>query len=164
MVVAAWYSAERTRYGLFSDPYLVNCIRFLRRTGMPIEYTDLGQLSAYSIAVVRGYSYDAAFDSAHGLSKVPVLEFAMGARMLAAGRVQLTLEDELVAQYHLNRDLREIRNAVEFVEKPLSENGLHILMRRSHPLHRQIVAEFDRELAAMREDGTYRKIFSRYGL
>lgn len=37
-------------------------------------------------------------------------------------------------------------------------------MRRSHPLHRQIVAEFDRELAAMREDGTYRKIFSRYGL
>ncbi|WP_394560393.1 substrate-binding periplasmic protein [Aquipseudomonas alcaligenes] len=164
VVVAAWYSAERTRYGLFSDPYLVNRIRFLRRTGMPIEYTDLGQLSAYSIAVVRGYSYDAAFDSAEGLSKVPVLEFAMGARMLAAGRVQLTLEDELVAQFHLNRDLREIRNAVEFIETPLSENGLHILVRRSHPLHQQIVREFNASIEAMRADGGYRRIFQRHGL
>ena len=164
VIVAAWYSNERSRYGFYSSAYLVNRIRFLRRTGMPIEFAGLDSLRPHSIAVVRGYSYDSAFDAAHGLSKVPVLEFAMGARMLAAGRVQLTLEDELVAQYHLNRDLREIRNAVEFVEKPLSENGLYILMRRSHPLHRQIVAEFDRELAAMREDGTYRKIFSRYGL
>lgn len=164
VIVAAWYSTERSQYGLYSDPYLVNRIRFLRRAGMPIKYSGLDSLRPHSIAVVRGYSYDPAFDAAQGLSKVPVLEFAMGARMLAAGRVQLTLEDELVAQYHLSRDLQEIRDAVEFVEAPLSENGLHILMRRSHPLHRQIVAEFDSELAAMREDGSYREIFRRYGL
>lgn len=164
VIVAAWYSAERSRYGFYSSPYLVNRIRFLRRAGMPIQYTGLDSLQPYSIAVVRGYSYDAAFDAAQGLSKVPVLEFAMGARMLAAGRVQLTLEDELVAQYHLNRDLREIRSAVEFVETPLSENSLHILMRRSHPLHRQIVDGFDRELQNLREDGSYREIFKRYGL
>lgn len=164
VIVAAWYSAERTRYGLFSDPYLVNRIRFLRRTGMPIEYSGLDSLRPHSIAVVRGYSYDSAFDTAVGLSKVPVLEFTMGARMLAAGRVQLTLEDELVAQFHLNRDLREIRNSVEFVEVPLSENGLHILVRRSHPLHRQIVREFNAHIEAMREDGGYQQVFRRHGL
>jgi polar amino acid transport system substrate-binding protein len=164
VIVAAWYSAERTQFGLFSDPYLVNRIRFLRRTGMPIEYSGLDSLQPHSIAVVRGYSYDAAFDAAQGLSKVPVLEFAMGARMLAAGRVQLTLEDELVAQYHLNRDLREVRDSIEFVEVPLSENGLHILVRRSHPLHQQIVREFNANIAAMRADGGYRRIFQRHGL
>jgi polar amino acid transport system substrate-binding protein len=133
-------------------------------TGMPIEFSGLDSLQPHSIAVVRGYSYDSAFDAAQGLSKVPVLEFVMGARMLAAGRVQLTLEDELVAQYHLNRDLREIRDSVEFVEAPLSENGLHILVRRSHPLHQQIVREFNASIQAMREDGSYRRIFQRHGL
>ncbi|MEO4048506.1 transporter substrate-binding domain-containing protein [Pseudomonas sp. CAU 1711] len=164
VIVAAWYSAERTRYGLFSEPYLVNRIRFLRRAGMPIEFTGLDSLLPYSIAVVRGYSYDAAFDAAQQLSKVPVLEFAMGARMLAAGRVQLTLEDELVAQHHLNRDLQEIRNSVEFVATPLSENGLHILVRRSHPLHQQLVHDFNRGMAAMRADGSYARIYRRHGL
>lgn len=164
VVVAAWYSAERTRYGLFSEPYLVNRVRFLRRAGMPVEFTGFEGLQPFSIAVVRGYSYDKAFDAADQLTKVPVLEFAMGARMLAAGRVQLTLEDELVAQYHLYRDLREIRDAVEFVETPLSENGLHILVRRSHPLHQQIVREFNTSIGAMRGDGSYARIFQRHGL
>ena len=164
LIVAAWYSAERTRYGLFSEPYLVNRIRFLRRAGMPIEYTGLDGLQPFSIAVVRGYSYDGAFDAAEQLTKVLVLEFAMGARMLAAGRVQLTLEDELVARHHLNRDLREIRDALEFVETPLSENGLHILVRRSHPLHQQIVREFNQAIRAMRADGSYQRIYRRHGL
>ncbi|MBD9413907.1 amino acid ABC transporter substrate-binding protein [Pseudomonas sp. PDM16] len=164
IVVAAWYSPERARYALFSDTYLINRIRFLRRVGAPIEYEGLGSLRRFSIAVVRGYSYDPAFDSAQDLTRVPVLEFAMGARMLAAGRVQLTLEDELVAQYHLSRGLREIRDAVEFVDAPLSENGLHILVRRSHPLHQQIVREFDENISAMKADGTYRQIFKRHGL
>lgn len=164
VIVAAWYSAERTRYGLFSEPYLVNRIRFLRRTGMPIEYDGLDGLLPFSIAVVRGYSYDSAFDAADQLTKVPVLEFVMGARMLAAGRVQLTLEDELVARHHLNRDLREIRDAVEFVDTPLSENGLHILVRRSHPLHQQIVRDFNLAIQAMRADDSYRRIYQRHGL
>jgi polar amino acid transport system substrate-binding protein len=164
VVVAAWYSPERARYGRFSEPYLVNRIRFLRRAGTSFEFRGLDSLRPFSIAVVRGYSYDPAFDKAPGLARVPVLEFAMGARMLAAGRVQLTLEDELVARYHLRHGLREIRGAVEFVETPLSENGLHIMLRRSHPLHRQIVREFDAAIAAMKADGSYRRIFRRHGL
>jgi len=84
--------------------------------------------------------------------------------MLAAGRVQLTLEDELVARHHLNRDLREIRDAVEFVDTPLSENGLHILVRRSHPLHQQIVRDFNLAIQAMRADDSYRRIYQRHGL
>ncbi len=164
IVVAAWYSPERARYGLFSNPYLVNRIRFLRRAGAPFEYLGLDSLTPFSIAVVRGYSYDPAFDKAPGLTRVPVLEFAMGARMLAAGRVQLTLEDELVARYHLSHGLREIRNAVAFVETPLSENGLHIMMRRSHPLHRQVVREFDESITTMKADGGYQRIFTRHGL
>ncbi len=163
VVLSAWYDAERSQYGLFSEAYLVNRIRFLQRKGANIHFEQLEDLRPYSIATVRGYAYQAEFDQDVRLLKVPVMEFAMGARILAAGRVQLTLEDELVARHYLQRELHELQGQLEFLPKPLSENGLHILVRRSHPRHRQIVAAFNRVLQEMRADGTYVQIFHHHG-
>jgi polar amino acid transport system substrate-binding protein len=78
--------------------------------------------------------------------------------------VQLALEDELVARYHLGRELRAIRGELEFLPLPLSENGLHILVRLSHPEHREIATRFDRAIQTMHEDGSYAATFRRHGL
>lgn len=164
LVVSAWYSDERARFGLFSEPYLTNRILFLKRKDTPIEFSALADLRAYSIAVGRGYRYAPAFDNDPSLTKVQVVDFLMAARMLAAGRVQLTLEDELVARYYLSRELKTLSDQLEFLPKPLSESGAYILIRRSHPRHRQLVDDFNRAIQAMRKDGTYRAIFRRHGL
>ncbi|WP_137885888.1 ABC transporter substrate-binding protein [Pseudomonas sp. 2FE] len=163
VALGAWYDAQRAQYGLFSEAYLVNRIRFLQRKGADIQFDQLEDLRPYRIATVRGYAYQAQFDQDARLHKVPVMGFAMGARMLAAGRVQLTLEDELVARYYLKGELHALQGQLEFLPKPLSENGLHILVRRSHPQHRQIVAAFNRALREMRADGSYAQIFQRHG-
>lgn len=163
IVVSAWYNDERTSYGVFSKPYLINRIRFLRRKGSEIQFRTLSDLGTNSIAVVRGYVYQQAFDSDPALLRVPVVDFAMGARMLAAGRVQLTLEDELVARHYFQYELRGIEEQVEFLPKPLSENGLHILVRKSHPHAEEIVERFNQAMQAMREDGTYARIFAAHG-
>ncbi|BAN46121.1 ABC transporter substrate-binding protein [Metapseudomonas resinovorans] len=164
LIISAWYSDERARFGQFSKPYLTNRVLFLKRKGSDVLLQSPADLARYSIAVVRGYSYLPAFDADTRLSKVPVMGFQMGARMLAAGRVQLTLEDELVARFYLNRELQDIRDQLEFLPQPLSENGLHILVRRSHPRHAELVEDFDRAMQAMREDGTYQAIFAKHGL
>ncbi len=163
IVLSAWYDTERAQYGTFSEPYLVNRIRFLRRKGSDTQFRSLRDLADNSIAVVRGYSYQREFDSDAGLLKVPVVDFAMGARMLAAGRVQMTLEDELVARHYFQHDLRNIEEQVEFLPKALSENGLHILVRSNHPHAKEIVTGFNKAMQAMREDGTYGKIFAAHG-
>ncbi|MCO6056393.1 transporter substrate-binding domain-containing protein [Pseudomonas sp. MOB-449] len=164
LIVSAWYSDDRARYGLFSKPYLTNRVLFLKRRGSDVDFQTPADLKRYSIAVVRGYSYLPSFDADASLDKVPVKGFQMGARMLSAGRVQLTLEDELVARFYLSRELKGIRDQLEFLPRPLSENGLHILVRRSHPRYQQLVDDFDRAMQAMREDGTYQAIFARHGL
>lgn len=164
LVVNAWYSDERNVFGHFSRPYLTNRILFLKRKGAPVEVRSPADLERYSIAAVRGYSYLPGFDADVSLDKVMVKDFQMGARMLAAGRVDLTLEDELVARYYLNGELKGIRERLEFLPRPLSENGLHILVRRSHPRHEALVEDFDQAMDAMREDGTYAAIFARHGL
>jgi len=88
----------------------------------------------------------------------------VGARMLQARRVQLTLEDELVARFHLSRSLAGIRDQLEFLPQPLSENGLHILVSRKHPQHQQIADAFNKAIEGMRADGSYAQIFLRHGL
>ncbi|MBC2654376.1 transporter substrate-binding domain-containing protein [Pseudomonas sp. MSSRFD41] len=164
VLVNAWYNDERTRLGQFSAEYLVNRIRFLKRKDAPLEYHNLKQLHEHPIAVVRGYAYSSEFDSDSDLQKVPVHNFAMAVRMLAADRVKLTLEDEYVARYYLARESPRVRNAVEFLPKPLSENSLHILVSLKNPEHAQIVARFDREIAAMKADGSYARLLRQHGM
>ena len=164
VLVNAWYNEDRTKMGQFSGEYLVNRIRFLKRKDTPLEYSSLEQLHTYPVAVVRGYAYSQAFDADTALQKVPVHNFAMGVRMLAADRVKLTLEDEYVARYYLARESSKVRSAVEFLPKPLSENSLHILVSLKNPQHAQIVAGFDRAIAAMKADGSYDKLLRQHGM
>ena len=88
----------------------------------------------------------------------------MAVRMLAAQRVRLTVEDEYVARYYLSRESARVRNAVEFLPKPLSENSLHILVSLKNPEHAQIVASFDREIARMKADGSYARLMKAHGM
>lgn len=164
VLVNAWYTEDRTKLGQFSGEYLLNRVRFIKRKDTPIEFNNLQQLHAYPIAVVRGYAYSPAFEDDAALQKVPVHSFAMAVRMVAADRVKLTLEDEYVARYYLARESSKVRNAVEFMPKPLSENSLHILVSLKNPEHAQIVAGFDREIARMKADGSYERLMKQHGM
>ncbi|TPG72606.1 substrate-binding periplasmic protein [Pseudomonas arsenicoxydans] len=164
VLVNAWYTNDRTKLGQFSGEYLLNRVRFLKRKDAPIEYNNLQQLHTYPIAIVRGYAYSPEFDDDASLQKVPVHNFSMAVRMVAADRVKLTLEDEYVARYYLARESSKVRNAVEFLPKPLSENSLHILVSLKNPQHEQIVAGFDREIAEMKADGSYARLMKQHGM
>jgi len=164
VLVNAWYTNDRTKLGQFSGEYLLNRVRFLKRKDAPIEYNNLQQLHTYPIAIVRGYAYSPEFDDDASLQKVPVHNFSMAVRMVAADRVKLTLEDEYVARYYLARESSKVRNSVEFLPKPLSENSLHILVSLKNPQHEQIVAGFDREIAEMKADGSYARLMKQHGM
>jgi polar amino acid transport system substrate-binding protein len=164
VLINAWFSDERTHIGQFSEAYLVNRIRFIKRKNSPVIYRSLALLDEHLIAVVRGYAYFPAFDNDATLKKFPVHNFSMAAQLLAMGRVDLTLEDEYVARYNLAREPADVRDQLEFVPGSLTENSLHILVSLKHPRHAEIVAAFDREIAAMKADGSYDQLFRRHGL
>lgn len=126
VLINAWYNDSRARIGQFSTAYLTNRIRLLQRKGEAFRYKSLSDLYPYSIAVVRDYAYSPEFDRDTRLHKVPVRNFSSAVRMLAAGRVNLAVEDEYVARYNLQRELPEVRDGVMLVEPPLGENTLHI--------------------------------------
>lgn len=164
VLVNAWLNESRTHIGQFSAGYLSNRIRLLKRKGDPLRFKTLNDLYPYPIAVVRGYAYAPAFDADVRLQKIPVRNFSVAVRMLAAGRVGLTLEDEYVARYFLQREPRSVREGVEFVDKPLGENSLHILISLKTPQHQQIITAFNQAINEMKADGTYERLLKHHGL
>ncbi|TBU87645.1 substrate-binding periplasmic protein [Phytopseudomonas dryadis] len=164
VLVNAWYSEERARFGHFSQPYLINRIRLVQRKGDAIHFAQLSDLYPHRIAVLRGYAYSQAFNADPKLSTIGVGSFESAARMVHRRRVNLALEDEYVARFQFAHNLGDIAEQLEFLPTPLSENGLHILIRRSHAGHAEIGASFDAAISAMRADGSYAAIMARHGL
>lgn len=164
VLINAWFNESRTHVGQFSAGYLTNRIRLLKRKGDPLRFTALSDLYPYPIAVVRDYAYSPAFDADVRLQKVAVRNFSVAVRMLAAGRVGLTLEDEYVARYFLQREPRSVREGVEFVDMPLGENSLHILVSLKTPQHEQIITAFNQAISEMKADGTYKRLLKHHGL
>ncbi|KJK09013.1 MULTISPECIES: ABC transporter substrate-binding protein [Pseudomonas] len=163
VLINAWFNDSRTQIGAFSEGYLTNRIRLLKRKGDPLKFKVLSDLYPYPVAVVRGYTYSPAFDADQRLQRIPVRNFSVAVRMLAAGRVGLTLEDEYVARYFLQRESRSVRDHIEFIDPPVSENPLHILVSMKTPEHQQIVAGFNRALVEMKADGSYERLLKHYG-
>ncbi|UQY36404.1 transporter substrate-binding domain-containing protein [Pseudomonas fulva] len=164
VLITAWYSREREAFGYFSAPYLVNRIRVVQRKGAGIVFNQLADLHAHQIAVRRGYAYSPAFMADDQLQTVEVSSFENAARMVHRGRVTLALEDEYVARFLFGNSLKAIADDLEFLPMPLSENGLHILIRLTHGEHAEIARRFDAAIAAMQADGSYGAIMARYGL
>ncbi|QRY80985.1 amino acid ABC transporter substrate-binding protein [Pseudomonas sp. PDNC002] len=164
LVADAWYTPEREVYGEYSEPYLINRVRLIKRRGSSITFTRLADLYPYRIAVVRGYSYSADFNNDPQLQRVPVFSFVNAAMMLQVGRVDLTLEDEITARHHFNGDLAEVKEQLEFLPVPLAENGLRILVSRHNPRHAEIVAAFDKAIREMKADGSYDALMREHGL
>jgi polar amino acid transport system substrate-binding protein len=163
VAVSAWYSEERSKFADFSQPYLINQVRLVQRRGRSIRFGQLADLYPYRIAVARGYAYSPEFENDSRLSKVVVLDFAAGARMVQIQRLDLAVEDELVARYLFKGELASISGDLEFLPRPLSESGLHILVSHQHPEHRQIVEAFDQAITEMHRDGSYARIFRQHG-
>lgn len=163
VAVSAWYSDERREFADFSQAYLINQVRLVQRRGRSIRFEQLADLYKYRIAVARGYAYSPDFDDDDRLSKFVVQDFAAGARMVQAQRLDLAVEDELVARYLFKGELASISGELEFLPRSLSESGLHILVSHQHPRHRQIVEDFDQAITAMHRDGSYAQIFRKHG-
>lgn len=56
-----WFSESRSKKFLFSNAYVNNTIRFVKRKDDPFVFTGLESLKGKVIGVTRGYAYSDAF-------------------------------------------------------------------------------------------------------
>lgn len=162
-VAAIWYTKERTSDLEFSEPYLVNEIKFIKRKNRNIEFNQIDDLRGLLIGVVKDYAYEESFISLNDIIRIPQNHLVQNLLSLRKGDIDLTLGDQRTILYDLNQYMKGSIKELEFLPKPLAKRGLRIAVSKVNPNHRAIVADFNRVIEKMKSDGSYKKVFSRHG-
>ena len=153
-----WWTTDRTRDYLYSDPYLTTEIRFLKRRGDPFEYTGLPSLKGKRVGTIRGYGYDDAFLNDPGFERIEANDFLANIRNLLAGRIDLTLEEPFVAAALLQKADPSLASRVQFTQNPLALRKMYLVVGLRNPRAREIVDAFNRGLGVLTSNGRLAEI------
>ncbi|WP_052074566.1 substrate-binding periplasmic protein [Shewanella mangrovi] len=160
-LVLVWYVPAREKYVTYSHPFLKNRLRFIKRSGDSYEYSDKDSLKGKTIGIIRGYNYEdiLANDSRYGLQANS--NFESNLKMLAAGRLDLVLEDEIVAAstiFELN-----MTSKFSFTGPALNERELFVATGKCNPAGDNLIAAFNDGLTQIKHNGEYARILAKYG-
>lgn len=164
ILVGAWHTQEREAYLLFGESYLSNDLKFIKRKDDAFAYTGIDSLKGKTIGTVRGYGYGDAFEKANNFKKQEAAELMPSILKLVGGRIDLTLEDEVVARSLISKNQPDALDKLAFVDPPLSSNPLHIAAGQKNPNKAKIIEAFNKGLAEIKGNGTLDEILSRNGL
>lgn len=163
VLMGLWYSAERADKYRFSEPFLTNRIVFIKRHDDPFEYTDLESLQGLRIGVVRNYAYSDAFNQSSALQKYEVSNLESNLQKLAANRIDITLEDEIVFKDCVNNKLPALKGHFAVMHTALVEKPLYIAVSKDHPQAAQLIKWFNQGLAKIRGSDAYQRLLQKHG-
>ena len=163
MLVATWFTNERTSYLNYSEPYLENSLKFIKRKGDGFEYNGMDSLSGKTVGIIRNYGYGDDFLGASNFKKPEANDLVANAKKLMAKRIDLTLEDELVAKSTLSGAGMNLDD-FEFTSNALSVNPLHVTSGLANPNNAEYIDAFNKGLAEIKSNGTFDKILAKYGI
>ncbi|MFY2507576.1 transporter substrate-binding domain-containing protein [Vibrio pectenicida] len=163
LLVATWFTKERTSFLNYSEPYLENSLKFIKRKGDAFEYNGMDSLSGKTIGIIRNYGYGDDFLGASNFKKPEANDLVSNAKKLIAKRIDLTLEDELVAKSTLSGAGMNVAD-FEFTNNALSVNPLHVTSGLKNSNNGKYIDAFNKGLAEIKANGTFDKILAKYGI
>ena len=159
-----WVTEKRKETLMYSEPYAVNRIKFIKNIDDPFEYNGIESLKGKTVGTVRGYGYGSDFLTAQGFKREESRGLITNIKKLIKKRIDLTLEDEIVARVTMAKEDPGYVNKVRFTENALSSNPLHVTSGFKNPKHKEIISSFNKGLEAIKKSGEYKKILSAYGV
>lgn len=159
-----WRTDARLKVLLYSTPYAIGNVRFIKRRGDPFEFTGLASLGGKRVGVVRGYGYGDAFAASKAFERENGNDLMTNIKKLLRERLDLTLEDEIVARSIIGAEDPSALNAIEFVKAPLSVNPLYVTAGLQNPKAKEIIGAFNQGLEIIKANGTLDRIYKKYGM
>ena len=164
VLVSAWRTKEREAFLAFSEPYLENAIKFITRKDDDFEFHGLQSLAGKAVGIVRGYGYGDEFLSATHFKRPEVKEITLNIKKLIAGRIDLTLDDELVAKSAISKKNPKLLQKIRFTNNALSRNSVHVASGLANAKHQQILDAFNKGLNSIKGNGEFDAILKQYKL
>ncbi|MFA9216168.1 MAG: transporter substrate-binding domain-containing protein [Sphingomonadaceae bacterium] len=159
-VVAVWNTNARAQRLLFSDSYLSNHMALLSLQPRYRQVRTITELHGVRVGVGRDYDYSEEFLAARGIIREPVDHAAQNLQKLLLGRVDVVIEDRLIAEYTIQQGSAKNPGLARilFSNQDLFVLPLYLGIRKDAIDAPTIIRDFNRELAAMKKDGSLRAL------
>jgi polar amino acid transport system substrate-binding protein len=164
VVMGAYYSAERTKKYLYSDPIFDIEVGLMALKDFGVkDYNSLQDLKGYNVGVVRGWVYSEEFDNADFLKKQVIINQIAAVRMLFAKRIDMLAASVPVFLHEVSL-LKDQTTVNTKVLKPLlGKRQLFLMFNKADVKGAQLMKAFNTGLAKIRADGTFKKILAEHG-
>jgi len=136
---------------------------FFVKKGSNIKYSSLDDLKQYKIGIMRGFVYTSEFDAASYLKKEPVDSMDINIKKLLKGRIDVVVGSRMVVQDLLNKKFPQDVDKIVVVGEPLTVNTLHVGFSKELKDGDKIVADFNKGLKMIQDDGTVKTILNSHG-
>ena len=134
----------------------------IKRSDDPFVYTGLNSLSGKRIGTVYGYAYPDYFINDEIFYKDPVKTISDNFKKLHANRIDLIIDDELVATKQLLNMPTPYSNNFEIIPTEIAPIDLHIATSRKNPSGSKVIDLFNANLKKIMDNGVYQDIMSAY--
>lgn len=157
-----FHSSAREKYFLQSQPVMHASTVFfhLKSKSIP-NWSKLSDLKSYSIGATRGYTYTQGFwkASKDGELHVDVANSdTANLKKLLSGRIDLFPTGKLTGWVLINSQFPSAKGKLTTLSKPLTASDGFLLFPKKKSDSKALVAQFDKGLAAMKADGTFKKL------
>jgi polar amino acid transport system substrate-binding protein len=145
----AYYTDKRNQDCYLSQPMGASVISVATLKSAPIKWTQLSELSAYTLGVVTGYANGKEFDELVAEKKQPVQAVASDAvniHNLQTGKARAIVIDKYVLDYTLARQKGD--NHVVVSGPPVASLNLHVCFKRT-PAGKAMRDAFDAALKSV---------------
>ena len=163
VIGSIWRTNEREKEFAFSEPYLFHDIKFIKRKAdAGIRFNTLNDLDGLIIGTLKDYAYRDDFMKARNFMKLQQNYLIQNLLFLTQDRIDMTLGDVRKIRYEIDKYMKSNMKNLEFLPNSLIKRGVHIAVSKSNPLHKEIIAKFNKALEAMKSDGTYERIIKKH--
>lgn len=161
-LATAWYSEERSRDFLFSEPYLESRLIMVKLRSRPFSVNDLSDLQGARLGVRADYAYGIDFDAVPELRLVEENHLIQNLLNLLNGSVDVVIGDQRTMALQLNEYLQQQRHKFEVLPIELPSRARHVAASRALVGSEKLVADFNRALADAKKDGTHAAIVAKW--
>ena len=159
---AAWRDEERELDFIYSEPYLINEIIVVTLHSNQRMLRSVNDLGGSRVGVLREYSYGIDFDEIGNVTLVTENHMIQSLMNLLNGKVDYVIGDRRVIAMMLNEYLPGRRGELEPLKITVPPRGLYVAGSRAKDGSDKLVEAFNRALAEVKQDGSYREIIQRW--
>ncbi|MDC0254729.1 transporter substrate-binding domain-containing protein [Bacteriovoracales bacterium] len=166
-LLGCWYTKEREKHFIFSKTNVDSTPHFLARPDSTIKIEKFDNLYGYTIGLIRGYALSPQLKEAISTKKVRKLEASSHEalfKLLKVKRIDLVLENSTVMKAKLKKKWPSKAFNLKKVGSSFIDGFLYICWSRKKDGTQKISEDFNKGLKTIIENGTYERLWKKYGM